>query len=69
VGAVMVAVMVALQDRNRSIPGQLWAGEGCVDEPGLEIRGAHQGQRVGDASHGLTQPELETKRGMVRWQC
>jgi hypothetical protein len=28
-------------------------GEGCVDKPGPETRGAHQGQCVGDGDHGL----------------
>jgi hypothetical protein len=43
-----------------------------VDEPGPGIRGAHQGQRVVDGSHGLTEPELEPKRAMFRrqrWLC
>jgi hypothetical protein len=34
-------------------------GEVCVDEPGPETRGAHQGQRAGDGGHGLTEPEPE----------
>jgi len=65
---VVGAVMVAWQDRSRSIPGQLWAGLGVCGQPELEIREAHKGQRVGDASHGLTEPELEPKRAMVRRQ-
>ncbi len=46
--------------------------EGCVDEPGLETRGAHQGQCVGDGGHGLTEPGPEPKRAVVRrqqWRC
>ncbi len=43
-------------------------GEGCLDEPGPETRGAHQGQWVGDGGHGLTEPEPEPKRAMVRRQ-
>ncbi len=43
-------------------------GEGCLDEPGPETRGAHQGQRVGDGGHGLTELEPEPKRAMVRRQ-
>jgi hypothetical protein len=45
------------QGWSRSTLGQLWTGKGCVDEPGPETRGAHQGQRVGDCRHGLTEPE------------
>ncbi len=40
-------------------------GEGCVDEPGPETRGAHQGQWVSDGGHGLTEPGPETKRAAV----
>jgi hypothetical protein len=36
-----------------------------VDEPGMETRGAHQGQRVSDGCHGLTEPEPESKKAMV----
>jgi hypothetical protein len=39
--------------------------KGSVDEPGLEIRGAHQSQRVSDGCHGLTEPEPEPKIAMV----
>jgi hypothetical protein len=57
--------MVAWQGRIRHTPGQFGPGEGCLDEPGPETRGAHQGQRVGDGGHGLTEPEPEPKRAMV----
>ncbi len=49
-------------------PGQYGPVEGCVDEPGPETRGAHQGQWVGDGGHGLTEPEPEPERAMVRQQ-
>ncbi len=35
--------------------------EGCVDEPGPETRGVHQGQWVGIGGHGLTEPEPKPK--------
>ncbi len=42
--AVVWAAMVAWQGRSRRTPGQYGPGEGFVDEPGTETRGAHQGQ-------------------------
>ncbi len=36
-----------------------------MDESGLETRGAHQGQRVSDGCHGLTEPEPEPNKVIV----
>jgi hypothetical protein len=76
--AVVVGVVVGAWWRCWVIDGiRVGAGEpqvsyglseGCVDEPGPEASRAHQGQRISDGGHGLTEPELEPKRAMAQWQ-
>jgi hypothetical protein len=67
IGLLMVSGLEL--EHPRSVLDQV---RGVWTSPGPETRGAHHDQRVGDGGHGLTEPESEPKKAMVRrqwWLC